>query len=282
MYEEYWGLKEKPFENTADPRFFYCSSQHEEALMRLLYAAREAKAAVMLCGECGSGKTLLSRVLLNRLSQEEKKYLVALIVNPAISAVELIEEIVYQLDTGNSFKTGRKSELLRNLNIILEKAAGEGRHSVIVIDEAQAISDERIFEELRLLLNFQLNEKFLFTLVLLGQPELRAKIEKFPQFRQRLALSYYLTALDEAETVRYIQHRCKVAGANRLLFSQEVYGLIYSFSKGIPRQINNICDMALVIAMGEKKSLIGPEVIKGVIRDFQEARDISKGLNLNG
>lgn len=273
MYTTYWGLKEKPFENTPDPRFFYCSPKHEEALMRLLYAVQERKGSAMLSGEYGGGKTLLSRVVLSKLMQEEDKYKVALIVNPAIPALELLGEIVYQLGAESS-RQDRKIDILRNLNEILYKTAQANKHAVVIIDEAQAIEDEATFEELRLLLNFQLNENFLLTLLLLGQPELRDKVDKLPQFKQRLAIRYHLTTLTTVETKHYIEHRCRVAERTEALFTEEAYKLIYEYSQGVPRQINNVCDLSLVIGMGHKAKIIDGQIIREIVKDFQHGQDV--------
>lgn len=267
MYLDYWHFKEKPFENTPDPRFFYCSRRHEEALMRFLYALQERKAAFMLSGEYGSGKTLLSRVVIGRLMQKEDEYKVALIVNPAISALEILNEIVYQLG-GDGAKQNQKTDALRQLNDMLYRASQLNKHVVIIIDEAQAISDESAFEELRLLLNFQTNERFLFTLVLLGQPDLIEKIERIPQLKQRLALRYHLTKLTEPEARSYIEHRCKVAGRQEPVFSEEAHRIIYEYSGGIPRQMNNFCDLSLVIGMGEKAACIDDRIARLVVHDF--------------
>jgi len=268
MYQDYWGFKEKPFENTPDPRFMYYSAKHEEALMRLLYAAREKKGAAMLSGEYGSGKTLLTRVIVTKLTNDDDRYKVALIVNPTIPTVELLSEIVYQFG-GTAAKEDRKSDILHKLNDILYKNMNEKRHSVIIIDEAQAIKDEETFEELRLLLNFQSNDMFLLTLLLIGQPELQDKIFRIPQLRQRLSLRYHLETLDYAQTGEYIQHRCRVAGAEKKIFTDEAIALIYEASGGVPREINNICDMVLVIGLGEKVSQIEEKVVQEVIRDFK-------------
>lgn len=275
MYCDYWGFTEKPFENTPDPKFFYYSSKHEEALMRLLYAVQERKGSALLSGEYGSGKTLLSRVIFGKLMQEEDKYKVALIVNPAIPALELLSEIVYQLGMETKAED-RKIEILRHLNELLYKAVEDDKHTVIIVDEAQAIEDTSIFEELRLLLNFQLNERFLLTLLLLGQPELREKIEEIPQLKQRLAVRYHLTTFSEAEAKNYIEHRCSVAGRRQPLFSDGAYKLLYEYSKGIPRQINNLCDLCLVIGMGEKAKQIGARIVRDVIGDYQQAEAVSK------
>ena len=269
MYNDYWGFKEKPFENTPDPRFFYCSAKHEEALMRLLYAVQERKSSAMLSGECGSGKTLLSRIILNRLMNKEE-YKVALVVNPAIPLLELLGEIVYQLG-GENPAGERKIDILRRLNEILYSVSQDGKHTVIIIDEAQTISEDSVFDELRLLLNFQVNERFLLTLLLLGQPELREKIEATRQFKQRLALRYHLTTLTEVETKAYIGHRCLVAGKESPPFSDGAYKLIYEYSQGLPREINNICDLSLVIGMGERVNLVEERIVSEVIKDFQQA-----------
>ena len=271
MYNDYWGFKEKPFENTPDPRFFYCSAKHEEALMRLLYAVQERKSSAMLSGECGSGKTLLSRIILNRLMNKEE-YKVALVVNPAIPLLELLGEIVYQLGAENPAGE-RKVDILRRLNEILYSVSQAGKHTVIIIDEAQTISEDSVFDELRLLLNFQVNERFLLTLLLLGQPELREKIEATRQFKQRLALRYHLTTLTEAETRAYIGHRCLVAGKVSPPFSDGAYKLIYEYSQGLPREINNICDLSLVIGMGERADSVCERIVGEVIKDFQQAHD---------
>lgn len=265
-------MTENPFENTPDPHFFYCSLKHEEALTRLLYVIDERKGSAMLSGEYGSGKTLVSRIIMAKLLEQDDKYKVALIVNPAIPVLELLSEIVYQLGR-ETHPTDRKIDTLRSLNEVLYKTCENNKHTIVIIDEAQAIEDERIFEELRLLLNFQLNERFLLTLILLGQPELRAKIEKLPQLEQRISLRYHLTNLTESETKGYIEHRCKVAGRAEPIFLPETYNLIYEYSQGVPRKINNLCDLSLVIGMGEKAEYIDQRIIQEVIDDFKQGKD---------
>jgi len=269
MYEAYWKLKEKPFENTPDPRFIFYSQRYEEALSRMLYAMRERKGAALLTGEYGSGKTLLSRVLWEELRQENR-YQAAFILNPRLSGLEFIQEIYYQFSGVTNSPPG-KIDLFHYLHKILYASHDAGRHCIIVVDEAQAIQDEEIFEELRLLLNFQLNDRFLLTLILLGQPELKEKINNLPQLRQRIAIRYHLTALSEELTKGYILHRLKVADAKEEIFLEEAFHEVYGFSSGIPRRINNICDMALLAGFSEKISKIDKKVIRDVAEDLDEA-----------
>ena len=267
MYESYWGLKEKPFENTPDPRFIYNTQQHQEALSRMLYIVRERKGAALLTGEYGSGKTLLSRVLLEEL-QKENKYQSVFIFNPRLSSLEFIKEIVYQLEGGKEYALN-KIDLFHTLHKILLSNCDIGRHTVVMIDEAQAIVDKDIFEELRLLLNFQLDNLFLLTIILIGQPELIDKVINLPQLRQRIAVKFHLRALNEEDTRQYIQHRLEVAQSKRAIFEEDAYREIYLGSFGIPRQINNICDLALLAGFGSGVNRINKEMITQVSEDLE-------------
>ncbi len=266
MHEAYWKLQQKPFENTPDPRFIYYSQKHQEALSRMLYAVKEQKGAAILTGEYGSGKTLLSRVLLKELSSEQ--YQTAIIFNPMLAPLKLLKEIIYQLG-GDTAALSYKTDLLHYFNGMLYKNKNEKKNTVIVIDEAQAIPLQA-FEELRLLLNFQLNEVFLFTLILLGQPELKTKMDKLPQLKQRFSIRYHLKALAEEQTKEYVLHRLKVAGAEREIFRDDALGEIYRFSGGIPRRINNICDLALLVGCAEELEKVDKEIIKDVAEDLEE------------
>ncbi|MGE5196894.1 MAG: ExeA family protein [Deltaproteobacteria bacterium] len=267
MYTDYWGLKEKPFENTPDPRFLYYFQQHKEALARMLYVVREHKGAVLLTGEYGSGKTLLSRVLWQEL-QQENRYQSVFILNPRLSGLEFIQEIVHQLSSGTETSTS-KIDLFHTLHKILYANYGNGKHSVIMIDEAQAITDMDIFEELRLLLNFQLDNAFLLTIVLLGQPELKNIVSTLPQLMQRMAARYHLKGLSETEAKEYIEHRLTVAGAKKQLFDKDAYREIYYCSTGIPRRINTICDLALLVGFANGLKIIDRGLILKVSDDLE-------------
>jgi general secretion pathway protein A len=266
MYEAYWQLKEKPFENTPDPKFIYYSKQHKEALARLLYVMREHKGVALLTGEYGSGKTLLTRVLWQEL-QQEHLYQPVLILNPRLSAVELIQEIIHQLN--GTDPAPNRIELFHALQNILCANHNANKHTIILFDEAQAIQDIGIFEEMRLLLNFQLENAFLLTIILVGQPELGPMVSSLPQLSQRLAVKYHLRALNEQETREYIEHRLKIAQAARPVFQDDVYTEIYSYSAGLPRRINNICDLALLVGFGNGLHIIDKKTITDIGEDLK-------------
>lgn len=264
MYEKYWGLREKPFENTPDPKFFYKSSKHEEALARLIYTMEGRKALGILTGDYGSGKTLICRAFLQSLNSDE--YRAVLIVNPQIPLVEFLIEISRQL--GAETIPERKIEILNLIEMLLKRNFEIGRNTVVIIDEAHLIDDPKTFEELRLLLNFQTNERFLLTLILIGQTELREKVAKNPQLKQRASMTYHLSSLDEKEVREYIEFRLKVAGKDGNLFSPEAIKSIWAHSRGFPRGINNICDLALFAGFGKNTKKIDEEIIEEVIAEL--------------
>ena len=266
MYREYWGLKELPFENVPDPRFFYPSAEHQEALLRLFYAVNSRKGAAMLTGEVGCGKTILSRTLIQDLPAD--RYEVAVVANPSLSPVEFLREILYQL--GVEISTNSKLDLLHALNDQVVKNLNAGRDSVIIIDEAQAIEDPDTLEELRLLLNFQLNERFLLTLLLIGQPELRERISRIRQLEQRIAIKFHLGALKQEEVPSYIQARLEKAGLVRRIFEENALDAVGRASRGIPREINNICDLCLLLGFGARAERIGIDLVQKVAQAIKE------------
>lgn len=266
MYQSYWGLNEKPFQNTCDPRFLCLSEQHEEALSRLKYVVEEHLGCALLTGVFGSGKTLLAQALIDYLKPDQ--YVTAFIFNPQFSNVELLQEIVYQLGVHQGV-SDRKTDILHRMTEILNDNNAEGRHVVILVDEAHLIEDRAIFEELRLLLNFQNREKFLLTLILIGQPDLREKISQLKPFDQRVSMRFHLKGLRPEETEHYIQHRLQVAGANRVIFTPQAARAVHDSSGGLPRRINQICDLALLAGYGLKVHEIHPELISDVLLDPQ-------------
>lgn len=270
MYEEYWKITTKPFENTPDPRFLYSSSQHEEGLYRLLYAVKEQKGAAMLTGVFGCGKTLLARTILRELGKDI--YRVVFITNPQLEYIELIMTIAHGL--GARDLPLKKTEVLTNvvlesIGAILENNMRDGKKTVVMIDEAHVIVDKGVWEGLRLLLNFQTEDKFLLTLLLLGQPELKDNVDSNKQLSQRIAIRCHLTSMNLEDTAKYIQHRLEVAGAERPIFSEESVSFIYEKSGGIPRRINHICDLALLTGFGRRLEKIDNQIISEVTKDLE-------------
>ncbi|HHT9135929.1 MAG TPA: ExeA family protein [Candidatus Wunengus sp. YC60] len=263
MYEKYWGLNELPFENVPDPRFMYHSTQHGEALMRLLYATKAQKGAAMLSGEVGCGKTTVSRAFVQELSSEE--YEVGIIANPSLTTLDFLKEILYQL--GIEKTADSKPGLLHILNDAMLQNLQKKKKTVLIIDDAQVIEDVGTFEELRLLLNFQLNNQFLLTLILIGQPELRDKVVKIPQLDSRISIRYHLKPLDLKETAQYILFRLKIAGMQRNIFTKEAIEKIREYTGGVPRKINNICDLSLLVGFSKKVELIDSKIIQRLIDD---------------
>jgi len=261
MYTKYWRLREKPFENSPDPKFLFHSKQHDEALMRLLYTIQSRKGAAMLTGDYGCGKTLLMHTIMTELSGGQ--FEIAFLTNPRMRANEMIHEILYQLEIDVS--NDSRLNMLHTFNDFLFETARKKKHTIIILDEAQVITDLEVFEELRLMLNFQLNDRYLLTLFLVGQPELSESVKKLPQLNQRISVRYHLKRFTYEETISYMNHRLKIAGHQNSIFTEDAYKEIYQYSQGTPRIINDLCDLSLVIGFGKQVPVIDDRLIQNVI-----------------
>jgi general secretion pathway protein A len=264
MYEAYWQLTEPPFDNSPNPKFFYLSPEHEEALVRLVYTVRHRKGCGMLTGEYGCGKTTLSRALIQRL--EAERYEIGLLTNPSWNATDFLREALYQL--GVESRETSKSELLHLLNDVFFRNYRDGRDTVIIVDEAQLIADDAVFEEVRLLMNFQTDDRFLVTLLLIGSPELRERVRRLKHLDQRITIRYHLNTLDYTHTAAYVTHRLKMAGCTKPIFTEEAIKLIFDFTRGTPREINNLCDVALLVGYTKRAKEIGEKIVAEVIKDM--------------
>jgi len=266
MYEQYWGLNEPPFTLTPDPRFLYMSRAHEDALMMLHYAITRNKGAAMLSGEIGLGKTTISRKLLETL--DPVQYKIVLIVNPILTPTQILQEVLAQLDVEATSRN--RQVLVQRLHLALLECYDKGVKVVIMIDEAHLIRSLATFEELRLLLNCQMNDQFLISLVLLGQKELVPKIHKVPALEQRLAVRHQIKPLDVHDTGELILHRLRVAGysGEKSPFTPEAIHQIHKISQGAPRVIIQLADNAMLMAMARKEKMIDGFLTHEVAEEF--------------
>lgn len=265
MYEAYWGLSEAPFSLTPDPRFLYMSRGHEDALMMMHYAVTRNKGAAMLSGDIGLGKTTISRRLLELLDPVRNR--VVMIVNPILTPTQMMQEILLQLDI--KVESKNRQILIAELHKQLLSWYEHGSRVVVIVDEAHLIRNSATLEELRLLLNCQMNDQFLVNLLLLGQIELRDKIRKVPALEQRLAVRQQLKPLTAIETGEMILHRLRVAGyANENSpFTPEAIFEMHKYTQGAPRLISQIADNALMIAFVRKLHSIDGFLIHQIVSD---------------
>lgn len=261
IYLSYWGLKGKPFENVPDPESFYLSESHSWALNLLEYAIRERKTAALLTGEYGTGKTTMIRVLLSRIDLE--RHSTVLINYPLVEGEALFRTILGQMDATAPAGT-HKGELYDRLGTCFIDNAERGVHNLVVLDEAQSLPKDSLYEELRLLLNYQLNDRNLVTLLLVGQDDLWQRVSQMPQLADRFAVKCRLQELDEEQTTTYIRYRIEHFSGDPAIFSEEALRLVHDSSKGIPRRINNLCDLALLMGYQREVEVVGPEIIKAI------------------
>lgn len=246
MYESFFGFTTKPFGKTPDPAFLYESAQHREALARLEYAVEEKELA-LLVGDIGSGKTTLSRALIDRIGEARP---VVLLINPRMTPTQLLRSIASALGiTPARFR----NDLLEQLHSKLYELYEQQREPVLIIDEAQLIPTKATFDEIRLLTNFQLDDQNLLSVLLIGQPELEERLGRhaYAPLRQRVGMRYRLGPLSLEETIAYIEHRIQVGGSSRNPFNRAAMEEIHALSGGIPRVINTLATTALLDAFGE-------------------------------
>jgi type II secretory pathway predicted ATPase ExeA len=264
MYKEFYGLREKPFSKTPDPRFLYLSKGHREALARLQYVVEERELA-LLTGDIGCGKTTISRALMDTMGDE---YRFCFIFNPRLTALEFLRVIARSLVP--TAPADSKEELLNQITETLYAMHNEGLCPVIVVDEAQLIPDREIFDEIRLLTNFQLDDRNLMSVILMGQPELRTILANtiYEPFRQRISLQYHLNPLDLEDTLEYLDYRLWVAGGSEGLFSPDAVQRIFELSGGVPRKINLLATNAILEAFGHDVTYIDGAVIEAVVKEL--------------
>jgi len=267
MYQRFFGLRERPFELTSNPKYLFFSAQHREALANLEYGLSSAKAITVVVGEAGTGKTTLLRAALE--SERCRRVKAIVLDNPTLTREEFVEILAARFQLGPA-AAASKAALLDALEAELRARRAREEITALIVDEAQSLSDE-LLEEVRLLANIETPTEKLLPLVLAGQPELAVRLNEsgLRQLKQRVALRCEVAPLDLGDTAAYIVSRIRTAGGNTTkLFTREAVTLIHEFSRGIPRVINVMCDNALISGFALKRQPVDRDIVAEVCRDF--------------
>lgn len=271
MYLEYYGLRETPFNLTPNPRFLFYSAKHREAFNHLLYGIRERKGFVQLTGEVGAGKTTLCRALLEQLGDQ---YATALILNPVLDAEHLMKAIA--MEFGLPVRGLDRLEIVAALNQFLLAQLERGKDTVLIIDEAQGLTNE-LLEQVRLLSNLETDDRKLLQIVLMGQPELRDRLNdhRLRQLRQRITVRYHLRPLRRFEVGQYIQHRLQISGGNGApYFTRGALWRVYRYSAGVPRLVNAVCDKCLLAGFVQQRQWVDYRMVGTAIRELEGKIDV--------
>jgi general secretion pathway protein A len=266
VYLEFYGLSEAPFDITPNPRFLFYSPKHREAFNHMLYGIRERKGFVQLTGEVGAGKTTLCRALMEQL---DGHFATALILNPVMSSNELVKAIA--IEFGLPTNGLDRLDTIAVINQFLLQQVENGKDAVLIIDEAQNLTDD-LLEQVRLLSNLETDNRKLLQIVLMGQPELRDRLNnpRLRQLRQRITVRYHLAPLRRAEVNQYIQHRLEVSGARGApYFTQPALWRVYGYSQGIPRLVNAVCDKALLAGFVHGSEKIDFNLVGHAMRELE-------------
>ncbi|MFH0738698.1 MAG: AAA family ATPase [Candidatus Omnitrophota bacterium] len=265
MYCKYYNLKERPFNVTSDPAFFFLSQKHKEALSHLLYGSAQRKGIIVITGEIGTGKTTLCRYFLNQLGENVKT---AFILNPYFSEIQLLEAIVK--DFGITIKDKSRLSFIDQLNKFLLRESEAGNNVILIVDEAQNLKPQQL-EQVRLLSNLETDKNKLLQIVLAGQPELNHKLSLpgLRQLQQRIMVRYHIMPLDKPEVREYINYRLNIAGAmDKIRFTEETIRIIFEFSGGTPRLVNMLCDRALLAGFVAESYLIDLNIINRCVEEL--------------
>src|SRR5947209_12278485 len=265
-YLDYYELNQEPFSNAPVSRFYFNSPQHSQALVRLTHLCSQMKGLGILVGDIGAGKTTLARRLLDSLPENEYDAALLVIIHSGVTASWLLKRIALQL--GVDAPSEDKLTLLGQLYQRLVRIYEQGKRAVVLIDEAQMLASRELMEEFRGLLNLEVPERKLLSLIFFGLPEIEQNLKLDPPLAQRVAVKYRLDHLNAESTEAYIKHRLRLAGASRMPFTPEAVNAIHRFSSGTPRLINTLCDNGLFEGYVARAPVIDHQMIERVALDL--------------
>ncbi|KAA0138320.1 MAG: AAA family ATPase [bacterium] len=269
MYQSYWNLQSGPFEEKMDAGYFYESHPHQAGLLKLQYLVENRKGAGLLVGNPGSGKSYLCHVLKSQLAERHQPFVQ--LVFPQLSPVELISYLAVELgaeEAGIEPGVTGKDRIIRALHRQLQLLCDQGAQPVIVIDEAHLIADQRIFETLHQLLNFQQTSDVDFTLLLVGDRLLLSHLQRSAQLDDRISVRCLLRPFSAEETQRYVEHRLQVAGRTEPVFEASAFQTLFELTQGNPRKINRLCDLGLLVGYADELPLITSDVLEAVSEEL--------------
>jgi len=265
MYESHWRLQRAPFENVADSAFFYPAATHQGALLKLRYAVEHAKGLALLAGDHGSGKTFLTHVLEHDL--DSARYLVSRLIYPHLSTDELLAYFARAIGADVAEDAQRRDAVLSAFESRLRQLASEDRHPVLVVDEAHLLEAEHL-QALQLLLNYQQQPGIRLSVILVGQPELLPRVKRVGGLESRLAVRTTLKPLSLEECRDYVRHRLEVAGCPEPLLAEETVATVHELSLGVPRRINQLCDLSLLIGFADERTSISSVEVEAAAEEL--------------
>lgn len=265
-YESFYGMKEPPFFNIPDERYFFTYPQNERAIFKIIHTVKRRMGLAVVTAGIGTGKTMLSRKILEMLNTEFFETSLIVMVHNQVEPLWFLRKLVIQF--GGDPGQADKMKLLNILYKRLMEVSAQGKIPVVMIDEANMIQNKEFFEEIRGLLNFEHKTGKLINFVFFGLPELRENLRMDMPLTQRIAIAIELRPMDEKTTIQYIRHRLIVAGAKRMMFDQDAIMMIYKYSGGIPRLINTIADNALLEGFIEKSEVINNRIVNNTLVDL--------------
>ncbi len=266
MYQTYWQLDGRPFEHANDEQYYYAAESQRGALLKLRYVLENRRGAAVLAGESGLGKTLLVQKLLSELNESFAPRVH--LVFPQMPADQLLTYLADQLTGQHSPLTATIDQSVRRIERLLAANAAAGKHAIIAIDEAHLLGSVQTLEAIRLLMNFEYQGQPVATFLLAGQTGLAVAVRRLPPLEERIAVTCILSRLSASETARYIEHRLTAAVAKRTIFEPSAVEAVGQLSHGIPRRINRLCDLALLVGYGEELRTITGQHIESIHQEL--------------